>query len=174
MADLPDVARLAYTPHAVEAVLRGRDASRLASRRVDNAWSPTEIVCHLRDVEELFQTRFHTILALDEPRIFVFGASLSDLAPWRITDRSDHPLDPDRWAQDRQYHRQDPHEALAAFTRRRGIVVALLRSLDPADWERGGIHLSRGRLTLRDWVASLVAHDENHLAQLRRALDGEI
>ena len=48
----------------------------------------------------------------------------------------------------------------------------LLRSLSPAEWQRGGIHLSRGRLTLADWVARLAAHDDNHVAQLHRALEG--
>jgi len=33
-------------------------------------WSAKEIVCHLRDVEELFQVRFHMMVALDEPRIW--------------------------------------------------------------------------------------------------------
>jgi hypothetical protein len=30
--------------------------------------------------------------------------------------------------------------------------------------------VTRGRLVMGDWVASLVAHDDNHLAQLARAL----
>jgi hypothetical protein len=51
-------------------------------------------------------------------------------------------------------------------------VLTLLRSLSPAEWQRGGIHPSRGRLTLRDWMASLAAHDGNHLDQLHRALEG--
>ena len=75
-------------------------------------------------------------------------------------------------AEERQYLRNDAGEALAAFRRRRAEVLTLLRSLSPAQWQRGGIHLSRGRLTLGEWVASLVAHDDNHLAQLRRALEG--
>src|SRR5262245_40711715 len=54
----------------------------------------------------------------------------------------------------------------------RAEVLTLLRSLSSAQWERGGIHLSLGRLTLADWVASLAGHDDNHLDQLRRALDG--
>ena len=37
-------------------------AATLARRPAPKSWSPTEIVCHLRDVEELFQLRFHTIL----------------------------------------------------------------------------------------------------------------
>ena len=63
-------------------------------------------------------------------------------------------------------------EALAAFQRRRTEVLVLLRSLSPAEWQRGGIHLSQGRLTLADWVARLAAHDDNHVTQLRRALEG--
>lgn len=50
--------------------------------------------------------------------------------------------------------------------------VVLLRSLSPVEWQRGGIHLSQGRLTLADWVARLAAHDDNHVTQLRRALEG--
>ena len=48
----------------------------------------------------------------------------------------------------------------------------LLDSLTDAQWRRGGIHLRLGRLTLGDWVASLAAHDDNHLDQLERAIDG--
>ena len=61
---------------------------------------------------------------------------------------------------------------LAALARRRTEVVALLESLSPAEWERGGVHLSRGRLALTDWGRSLADHDDNHLDQLRRALHG--
>jgi hypothetical protein len=42
-----------------------------------HAWSAKEIVCHLRDVEELFQLRFHAVVALDEPRLLVLVASLA-------------------------------------------------------------------------------------------------
>ena len=146
--------------------------AELGRRPAVDAWSAKEIVCHLRDVEELFQVRFHTVLALDEPRILVLGATPDDLAPWRIGGVIGHPLDPVRWVEDRQYARSDTRDALSSFRRRRGEVLALLEAASPADWDRGGIHLSRGRLTLGDWVASLAAHDDNHLDQLRRALDG--
>jgi DinB superfamily len=111
-------------------------------------------------------------IALDEPRLLVLGATPADLLPWRIGGPIGHPLDPARWAEERQYLRNDPHEAVAALRRRRTEVLTLLRSLSPFEWQRGGIHLSRGRLTLADWVASLAGHDDNHIDQLRRALDG--
>jgi hypothetical protein len=166
------LARLLETPPDVDRALADRGDDELSKRPGPTSWSATEIVCHLRDVEELFQLRFHTVIALEEPPILALGASAADLAPWRIGGAIEHPLDPDRWAEERQYARCDGRAALAAFRRRRGEVLTLLRALAPAEWQRGGIHPSRGRLTLRDWVASLAAHDDNHLDQLRRALEG--
>jgi hypothetical protein len=166
------IGRLAQTPRELAGALEGRADHELSRRPDAQNWSATEIVCHLRDVEELFQVRFHTILAVHEPPIFVLGASASELMPWRVGGAIGHPLDPVRWAEERQYVRNDPHEARAAFARRREEVLTLLRSLSAKDWQRIGVHPARGRLTLRDWVASLAAHDDNHLDQLRRALDG--
>jgi DinB superfamily len=164
--------RLQQTPEELAQAISGKTDAELSRRPDAHNWAAKEIVCHLRDVEELFQIRFHTVVALEEPRILVVGASATDLAAWRIGGEIGHPLDPGRWAEERQYLRNAAGEALAAFRRRRTEVLTLLRSLSPAEWERGGIHLSRGRLTLGEWVASLAAHDDNHLAQLHRALEG--
>ena len=80
--------------------------------------------------------------------------------------------EPDRWAEDRQYMRNDAGEALTAFRRRRAESLAFLRHLRPADWDRWGVHPTRGRLRLRDFVGLMAGHDDNHLDQLKRALDG--
>jgi hypothetical protein len=80
--------------------------------------------------------------------------------------------EPDRWAEDRQYLRNDAGEALAAFRRRRAESLAFLRHLRPADWDRRGVHPTRGRLTMRDFVGLMAGHDDDHLDQLTRALDG--
>ena len=166
------LARLARTPEELDEALRARSPD-LHSRRPDASnWSATEIVCHLRDVEELFRIRFHTILALDEPKILTVSADPEDLEAWGIGGAVGHPLDPDRWAEDRLYTRDDPAHALSGFRRHRKETLALLNSLSDAQWLRGGIHTQHGRLTLGDWVASLASHDDNHLDQLRRALDG--
>jgi hypothetical protein len=160
------LSRLQHTPDELEQTIAGKSAAELSRRPEPHSWAAKEIVCHLRDVEELFQIRFHTVVALGERRILVLGASAKDLAPWRIGGPIGHPLDPARWAEERrQYLRNDSGEALAAFRRRRSEVLALLQSLSPVEWERGGIHLSQARLTLADWVA------RNHVDQLRRALE---
>ena len=166
------LARLARTADELTEAIRNRSADQLARRPEAASWSATEIICHLRDVEELFRTRFHTILALDDPKILTFGAEPAALAAWGIGGPIGHPLDPDRWAEERQYARNDPGHALAAFRRHRAETVTLLESLREAQWQRGGIHLRLGRLALGDWVASLAGHDDNHLEQLGRALEG--
>ena len=164
--------RLARTPDELDEALRSRSADLLSRRPATSSWSAVEIVCHLRDVEELFRIRFHTILALDDPKILTLSAHPEDLAGWGIGGAVGHPLDPDRWAEERLYSRDDPGHALAGFRRQRHDTLALLNSLSDAQWLRGGIHSQRGRLTLADWVANLASHDDNHVDQLRRALDG--
>lgn len=170
----PLLARLARTPDDLAAAIAGHEEATLARRPDARNWSPKEIICHLRDVEELFQLRFHTMLAIDDPKILVLGAGASDLASWGIGGAVSHPLDPDRWAEERQYRRSDAVEALAAFRRRREEVLAMLGGLSPEQWQRGGVHLRRGRLTLGEWADGLAAHDDNHLEQLRRALEGRV
>lgn len=146
------IQRMSRTADDLAAALQGKPGAILTRRPTPNAWAATEVVCHLRDTEELFIGRFRTILANGEPKLL--------------------PIDPDAWARDRQYLRNDAAEALASFRRGREETLKLLRGLPPGDWERGGIHPSRGRMTVKDFVALMAGHDDNHLDQLRRALDG--
>jgi hypothetical protein len=76
---------------------------------------------------------------MDEPKILALGAAARDLAVWGIGGAIGHPLDPDRWAEERQYLRNDATEALAAFRRRREEVLSLLEGLSPDQWRRAGV-----------------------------------
>jgi hypothetical protein len=101
----------------------------------------------------MFAERFAAILEMDEPVLPAAGPA-------------------DRWAEERQYQRHDPAAALAHFRRRRGESLETLMTLTPADWQRGGEHPARGRLTIDMLVALMAWHDDNHLEQLTRALEG--
>lgn len=163
------LARLVRAPDEVEEAVRGRTDEALSARAPDG-WSATDIACHLRDIEELVILRFHSMLAMDDPKVFVVGAPPRDAEAWGFSDDVPFPLDPDRWRVERQYARNDASDALVAFRRRRGETLALLANLTAEQWERASIHPEHGRITYAEWLAGIAGHDDNHLAQLRNAL----
>lgn len=165
------LARLARLPDEIAEAIAGRSDAEL-SRRAPGGWSAKEIVCHLRDVEELSMLRYHSMLVMDDPKVFVAGAPPPDAEAWGISDDVPFPLAPERWAEERQYQRNDTQLALEAFGRRRGEALALFAALTPEQLERGSIHPERGRVTFAEWTAGIAWHDDNHLEQLQRALDG--
>ncbi len=147
------LARMAGTADQLAVAIAGQPESVLAKRPGLKAWAAKEVICHLRDTEESFMVRFQTITAMDEPKLL--------------------PADPDRWAEERQYLRNDAVEALHAFRRRREESLSYLRGLGSADLQRGGVHPTLGRMTVGDFVTLMAWHDENHLDQLKRAVRGE-
>lgn len=147
------LARLAATPSELTAQLTAASPEVLGRRPAASAWSPVEVICHLRDLEESFHERLSLILTSHEP--------------YFVT------TNPDRWAEERQYLRNEAHAAARAFARRRAETLALLHEAGPGDWLRAGRQLdSRGRRTVDDFVTLIAWHDDNHLAQLARALQG--
>jgi uncharacterized damage-inducible protein DinB len=164
--------RMERAADELAAAIDGQSDASLSRRPAPASWSAKEVVCHLRDIEELFVLRFRSMLAIDEPMFLVLGEMPDDRAAWGIVEGDALPLDPDRWAEERQYLRNDTERALAALRRRRGETHALLKRLAPERWLRGSIHVTLGRMTFADWVALIAAHDDKHLAQLRRALEG--
>ena len=154
MATLDEqLARMERTVNDYAAVVKNVSDAQLTKRPDPKNWSAKEVVCHVRDIEESFMMRFLSIMAMDDPKFL--------------------PVEPDRWAVERQYQRNDVQEALAALRTRREETLRFLRGLKPEQWERGGIHATRGRMTLKDFVELMAWHDDNHLDQLKRALDGK-
>ena len=164
--------RLERTPDELAAAVDGLEDDVLSRRPATHAWSAKEVVCHLRDIEEQFILRFRTMLAMVDPKFFTLGDMPKNRAEWGIGEGEGPPLDPERWVEERQYLRNDTGLALAVFRKRRGETLAFLRRLTPDQWRRGSIHATLGRTTYGDWVALMAAHDDKHVPQLRRALEG--
>ena len=147
------LARIGRTPDELTDAVQGADAALLVRRPAPKSWAPTEVICHLRDNEEWFLERMRFIVAMDLPRFVA--------------------TNPDRWADERQYLTNNATVALAAFVRRRRETLEFLRQLEPDAWARAGVHVdSRGRRTINEFLSVMAWHDDNHLDQLRRALDG--
>jgi uncharacterized damage-inducible protein DinB len=144
--------RMRRTADDLAAAIKGKSDTDLSRRPDAKNWAAKEVLCHLRDTEELFMERFQTIMANEEPKL---GGP-----------------QPDRWAEERQYLRNDAGEALTAFRKRRDDSLAFLKKLAPPDWQRAGVSPTRGRITIDQFVSLMAWHDDNHLDQLKRALDG--
>ena len=147
--------RLTRTADELTAAIKGQSDAVLSRRPDAKNWAATEVVCHLRDVEEAFGSRFEQILAMDvDPTLGGPNA--------------------DRMAEERQYLRNDAAEAVGAFRKRRAETLETFGKLTPAQWEKGGIHPVRGRITLDSFLSLMAWHDDNHLDQLKRALAGSV
>jgi len=166
------LAQLERTPDEIAAAIHDQDDAVLSRQPTIKKWSAKEVVCHLRDIEEQFILRFRTMLAMDDPKFLTLGDMPSHPTEWGIDAGDSLPLDPARWVEERQYRRNDTSLALAAFRRRREETLVFLRRLTPAQWQRGSIHTTLGRMTFSDWVALIAAHDDKHLNQLKRAIEG--
>ncbi len=147
------MAKLSHHPEDFAAAIRGIPEAQLSKRPDENNWSAKEVICHMRDTEELFYSRFQTILSMNEPKL--------------------PAADADRWAKDRQYLRNDIHEALASFRKRREETFQFLQGLTPEQWDRVGIHLKYGPMTIQKFVELMVNHGNDHIAQIQRALAGK-
>jgi FMN phosphatase YigB (HAD superfamily) len=126
-------------------------AEAWVSRPSQHEWAPVEIVCHLRDTEiEVYQPRLRRMLTESTP--FLSAAN------------------PDQWADERRYLKQDPLAALEGFKSARQETIAQLASLGEAEWRNTGRHAILGPTTLAEQIGVAADHDLIHLAQLRECL----
>jgi FMN phosphatase YigB (HAD superfamily) len=160
-----DEAPTPRSPQALTATLRGDLAAMITlagrlqhdawyARRPPNDWSPVETLCHLRDAEiEVNLPRLEMILTRPDP--FLSAA------------------DTDPWVREREYQRQSPVEALAAFTQARKRLLSKLDPLNEGDWSLPARHALLGPTTLLEIIALIVDHERIHLASLRHAALGK-
>ena len=142
-----DLARL---PATLDALLSDVDDALWRARPAPNEWSPGEIVCHLRDEEtEDFGARVRVVI--EGGSVFV-------------------PIDPERWALDRGYEKEEPRAALTALKQRRRDNLAFLVLADPAKLTRVVDQPRLGKMSGLDLMAAWVTHDRLHLTQLTATL----
>lgn len=117
----------------------------------DDCWCLMAIAVHMRDTERGVLDQLETILTRREPEL-------------RHVDLDALPLEVD-------YRDADDDEVLDEFQYYRRRSSSMLWDLMPGDWERGGLHPYRGRMTVLEIIRELYQHDLEHLWQVRRMLD---
>jgi hypothetical protein len=144
------IAGLAAIPERLRALLAGASAAAFARRPAADAWSALEVCRHLRDAVQVYGMRFKWIILQDDPFLPNY--------------------DEDRWVADSPDGPADIDQLLAEAAAFRAETVRLLRSLPDAAWSRRGRHELNGTVSLEPYVRHELAHEEQHLDQLWRAL----
>jgi hypothetical protein len=146
------IALLSRTPSALDALLRGLPDTWITANEGGDTWSPFDIVGHLVHGERTdWIPRVRIVLEHGDGRAF-------------------EPFD--RRAQFVFARSMTLAALLDEFTRLRRDSLAQLRALDlvDADLERRGQHPELGAVTLRQLLATWVAHDLDHISQVSRVL----
>jgi len=145
------LAVLRATPAALDTLIRQKPYEKIQQRPQPGEWSAGEIMCHLRDVEiEVYLPRVRMVISEINP--FLPG------------------VDTDPWAAERNYVSQDPKEALHSFVNARMELITMLKTLDPAGWDRQARHAILGPTTLRELVNILLSHDRLHIQQIHKTV----
>ena len=113
-------------------------------------WSIVEIVCHLRDFDEIFYQRANMMLEQDHPRLPAY----------------DH----EAMAVEKAYQQEQVAAAYEALKASRRRFTAFFKALTEEQWERGGVHPERESFTMTDAVMQVGLHDIDHLEQITRVL----
>jgi len=109
-------------------------------------WCVNECVGHIVEAEKRgFAGRIRSVIDEEEPAF----------------QRWDQPA----VAAARRDCAKPPSELLAEFEPLRRESIELVRSLDAMQLDRGGVHPTVGRLTVRDLLHEWIHHDGNHLRQ---------
>jgi len=146
------VAILSRTPAVLDALLRGLPDRWISANEGGNTWSPYDVVGHLIHGERTdWMSRTRMIIEHGEERTFdTFDRFAQQAASAGKT--LDHLLD-----------------EFAALRNDNIRELASLR-LTSADLDRRGRHPAFGVVTLRQLLATWVAHDLDHLMQISRVL----
>ena len=146
------LAILSRTPAAIDAMLRGLPEGWIAAHEGGETWSPFDIVGHL----------IHGERADWIPRARVI-----------IEHGAARPFDKfDRFAQFTASEGRTLDSLLDEFASlRRESLDALARMrLTDADLDREGLHPELGAVTMRNLLATWVAHDLDHVSQIARVI----
>jgi FMN phosphatase YigB (HAD superfamily) len=144
------LAVLRSTPAALDTLCHQKNAD-LERHPFQGEWSISEVLCHLRDVEnEVNLPRLKKIILEENP--FLIGQ------------------DTDPWAEIRQYCNQDGLQALSDFIKVRLEILRILDNLPADGWDLRARHAIFGPTHLREIVNIIAGHDILHIQQVYKTL----
>jgi FMN phosphatase YigB (HAD superfamily) len=146
------LANLRSTPAALDSLCRPLSEKVRKTRPQPNEWCLTEILCHLRDVDQ----------GVNAPRVIKVLENENPFLPGEDTDR---------WAEARNYMLQDGLEALKQFTACRMKLLDTLEAMPAESWKRPARHAIFGPTDLAEMVGIISGHDRLHIQQVHQVLN---
>jgi uncharacterized damage-inducible protein DinB len=141
------IAEIAETPGALRSAVAGLSRDQLETRYRPGGWTVKQVVHHVPDSHMNAYCRFKLALTEDEPTI--------------------KPYDEAKWAELPDAQRVPIDVSLDLLDSLHQRWVALLRSMDAADFNRGFRHPEHDRvLTLAQVLAMYAWHGRHHVAHI--------
>jgi uncharacterized damage-inducible protein DinB len=133
-----------------ERLIENRSRESLQQPGHDGRWGVAEVLCHLRDWEHVIHDRIWQIVEGERPEF----------------------EDPDvlMWSLENDYGAQDGHGVFRELAALRRSLIDGLRQTPEDAWERTCVLVDHGEMTLRDFLAHVVAHDERYVGEAREAI----
>lgn len=116
----------------------------------EKAFSATEVIYHLLEVENLWQRRIKMLVT--------------------SSNRKFEPIDPDAQAIANSYNSKPFQKGLEDWFEAREETVDLIDEMSESERRIVGIHPKYGEMDTHRIVEIILGHDKQHLAQLERTL----
>lgn len=146
----PVIEALERAPSIVIPLIREVPVAFRKRRPQPGKWSAHEHACHLAAVQPMFVERLDLMLAQEHPAI--------------------RPYVPEREHAEDALFAVDLDEALERFERERAAIVARLRRLEPAQWDRTAQHPEYARYTVFIMFRHAALHDMLHAYRIEECL----
>lgn len=141
------------TPAVLNGLLSEITSEQWKRKSSIDAWTLTELVCHLRDTErEIHHMQLKLFTEQDEPFI----------------PRPDTGV----WASQRDYLHENGATVLAEFNAARQTTMSALKNISLDDWKRKARHAIFGPTTFQEVVGFIAEHDRLHIQQVWSILRG--
>lgn len=116
----------------------------------DIAFSATEVVYHMLDVERLWQRRIRGML----------DGTMTQF----------QQMNPDKEAHDQRYNEKPYNDGISQLRRAREETYGIVQNMGSKELLLAGIHSRYGEMNTFDILAKMEEHDRTHAAQLERTL----
>ena len=115
-----------------------------------DGWTVLDVMCHMRDYEDIFRERGELMMGDIIPTFPVY----------------DHL----KMVIEREYHAQKLMRVMADFAASREKTAVFFTNLTDLDWNRTGNHVEQGVFSMDTLAAHIVWHDSNHIEQITRVI----